>query len=291
MQWLCSFAKAPFCAVFKGSCSACFGTKAVFEIPSLDSLVEELHSGPRFTDQQEARYFHYYCTEIAVNIASTNCRSTIWYQIILQAGESEGFIAHNIAALCALSLSNTMSKNNPSSSQAMSVAAKANPHYQYALKQYGKGLNLMRGGLRDKLWDRSRTALIASLAIFCIENLLGNPDSAFIHASRSISLLYQWRYQHAISDKHLCAQDAFEEDLYPAFPGLDLQAMFYLDHRPPSIHSGFQRYLNDGVEDCRKSLTNINDCVIGGQLLLSRTLHFYCCLEDPGWLPSNYRFS
>jgi hypothetical protein len=247
--------------------------KPYSEIPSPDPPVV-LHNGPRFTDQQEARYFHYYCTEIAVNIAPMNCRSSIWDQIIPQAGESETFIAHTIAALGALSLSHTMSKNSLSSSQAMSVTAKADPHYQYALKQYGKGLNLMRRGLQEKLWGRTRTALIASLVIFCVESLLGDPDSASIHASRSMSLLYQWVPQHAVRDKHLCAQDAFEEALYPAFPGLDLQAMLHLDHRPPSLHYRFQKYLSDGLEDSPKTFTNINDCIIGGQLLLRRTLHF-----------------
>lgn len=132
----------------------------------------------------------------------------------------------------------------------------------------------MREGLQRQIWGRTRTTLIASLVIFCIESLLNNADSASIHASKSISLLYQWRHQHAISDKHLCAQDAFEEDLYPAFPGLDLQALLHLDDRPQVVHSEFQKYLDQGLEGHPKTLTTLNEGIVACQLLLRRSLHF-----------------
>lgn len=279
--------------------------------PQYESL-SSLYSGPRFTDQLEARYFQYYCTEIAVDIAA-NCRSPIWDRIIPQAGESESFIGHGIAALGAFSLSDKMSTNYSVGRERMSVgapAAMSNPHYQYALIQYCKALKMMQEGLQRKIWGRTRTSLvrfliailfdcirkatskhasysnsvkhllkpilsqIASLVIFCVESLMGNADSASIHASRSINLIYQWRFQHAKSDKALCAQDAFEEDLYPAFPGLDLQALLHLDDRTKHVHLDLARILDAAMTGAPKILTTLNNCVISGQLLLRRNLHF-----------------
>jgi hypothetical protein len=103
---------------------------------------------------------------------------------------------------------------------------------------------MMQQGLQGKTWGRIRTSLVASLVIFCIESILGNADLASIHASQTINLLYQWRLPHVISDKALCTQDAFEENLYPAFPGLDLQALLYLDNQTQVVHLDFVRHLD-----------------------------------------------
>ena len=133
---------------------------------------------------------------------------------------------------------------------------------------------MMQEELQGKLWGHTRTALIASLLIYCIESLLGNVHSASIHAARSIGLLYTWRHQHAVSGKSLCAQDAFEQDLYPAFPGLDIQALLHLDDRPRNVHLGFQIYLDYSSHCFTSKLTSLNDGAEACQLLLRRNLHF-----------------
>lgn len=113
-----------------------------------------LHSGPRFTDQLEARYFHYYCTKIAGDIAA-NCRSPIWNRIIPQAGETEGFIGHGVAALGALSLAEKKGRGWDGGR-----GMRLDTHYQYALVQYCKALKMMQEGLWGKIWGRTRTSLV-----------------------------------------------------------------------------------------------------------------------------------
>ena len=124
-----------------------------------------LHSGPRLTDQLEGRYFKYYCNERGARVPA-NCRSpTIWEKIIPQAGESEEFIGHAVAALGALSVSEDLRRDalHPIQSVARSSSgSKPDSHYQYALTQYCKSLKMMQEGLQGRLWGRSRTTLVGS---------------------------------------------------------------------------------------------------------------------------------
>ena len=103
---------------------------------------------------------------------------------------------------------------------------------------------------------------------------MGNADSASIHAARSVNLISQWWLQHLKSGKALCASDAFEEDLYPAFPGLDLQGLLHLDIRTKEVHLEFTRFIDEALPETPKTLETLDSCIIAGQLLLRRNLHF-----------------
>jgi hypothetical protein len=112
---------------------------------------------------------------------------------------------------------------------------------------------------------------------------MGNADSASIYASRSINLLCQWHRQLGISGNTLCAQDAFEAELYPAFPGLDLQALMHLDDRTKDVQLSFTKDLDHAIPEGLKPLTTVNQCVISCLVLLRRNLHFIA-----GWRLDSY---
>lgn len=143
--------------------------------------VQQIYSGSAFSCEEEARYFRFYCENVAAQLSGP-LETTLWDRIIPQAVETEPIIRHAVVAVAAL---------NRSRIDAAKGIGKSNPHHQYALLQYGKALKKIRDTLADGVKD-PRRSLISCLLVFCLESLQGYQTTASNQASIGVALLQRW---------------------------------------------------------------------------------------------------
>jgi hypothetical protein len=154
--------------------------------------VQQLHTGPDFSGEDEARYFRFYCENVAAQLQGP-LETTLWDRIIPQAVESEPIIRHAVVAVAAL---------NKSRIDATQGVGKSNPHHQYALLQYGKALKKIRDALTGGVQD-PRRSLMACLLVFCLESLQGYQSSASNQASVGVALLVRWCLEDKGKSTHI----------------------------------------------------------------------------------------
>ncbi|KAE9370402.1 hypothetical protein N431DRAFT_546260 [Stipitochalara longipes BDJ] len=129
----------------------------------------------RFESQEEYQYFLHYRSETSIDISGA-MPEDVWNQVIPRAAESAPALRNLTLAVSA------MDKARHSSSPAS--------HSQYAVEKYGKALR----GIRDLIAARIdqeavRISLIASLLIFCFENLQGETQSAIRHIKSALNFM------------------------------------------------------------------------------------------------------
>lgn len=118
-----------------------------------------------FSDEQEERYFEIFHEETAAAL-SGGFDTPLWNPIVLQACQDEPCILHCAVAISALDKACKVKSIE-------SLGHTSEIHHRYALQQYSKALK----GVREVILKREnslRTALIASLLIFCFENFYGD---------------------------------------------------------------------------------------------------------------------
>ena len=229
----------------------------------------QVRSSPGFLQEQdEARYFRFYCEDVAAEIRGP-FKTTLWESIVPQAAEMEPFVGHAIIALAAVSKS-----RRSQSCEKTSPDGSTDPHHQHALVHYGKALQGMRKALYSEERDL-RKALIACLLVFCFESLQGRLASAAAYATSAVSLLYRWELEQSNPRiSHHTRQSPIEEDLYLAFSGLDLQALLLVDNRPTSAHEDLKVEMSKAIKLMPSTFKDLKECRSFCELILRRNFHF-----------------
>lgn len=170
-----------------------------------------------FQDNREYSYFLYFQQEAALDISSHFDQSLFNY-VIIQSSYNEPSLRQFVASLGALYKSGIPKALNLSKEE-------SDPHRQYAFQQYGQALRCVQTRIyADKYQDTARVALIASLLIYCFENLCGDFDSALRHLESALQLMQKQlahtsrRYKHS---KNSSPTSNLEDDLVAAFFRLD----------------------------------------------------------------------
>jgi hypothetical protein len=174
-----------------------------------------------FQDNREYSYFLYFQEEAAPNISGLFDRD-LWNHVILQASWKESSLSGLVASLGAL--------YKAGSSKAVTFSKEEkDPHQQYAFQQYGRALKTIQTKISANQYrDTMRIALIASLLIYCFENLYGELDSALGHLEGAFRLMQKQlrhanrRYKHS---QNISPSSALEDDLVGAFFRLDSQVL------------------------------------------------------------------
>jgi len=218
-------------------------------------LVHQIHTGPNFSGEEEARYFRYYCEDVAIQLSGA-LETTLWDRIIPQAVESEPIIRHAVVALAAL--------NKSRIDAGLRGTGRSNPHHQYALVQYGKALKKIRDALNDGVKD-PRRSLMACLLVFCLESLQGYQTSASNQASAGVNLLQRWCIENRGTYAHY---HAIEEDICHGLSSLDLQALLFLDTRSPRLHRDLQETAAEVLRWRPLILENLKNCYVYWQLIM-----------------------
>lgn len=171
-----------------------------------------------FQDNREYSYFLYFQQEAALDISS-HFDQSLFSHVIIQASWNEPSLRQLVASLGAL--------YKAGSPKPLSLSnGELDPHRQYAFHQYGQALKSIQAVVyADKYQDTARVALIASLLIFCFENLYGDLDSALRHLESALQLMRKQlartsrRYKHS---KNSSPTSNLDDDLVAAFFRLDV---------------------------------------------------------------------
>ncbi|KFY89264.1 hypothetical protein V498_06475 [Pseudogymnoascus sp. VKM F-4517 (FW-2822)] len=170
-----------------------------------------------FQDNREFSYFLYFQQEAALEISS-HFDQSLFTHVIVQSSWNEPSLRQFIASLGAL--------YKAGSPRALNISREESDlHRQYAFQQYGQALrNIQARIYADKYQDTARVALIASLLIYCFENLHGDFDSAVRQLQSALQLMQKQLarttrlYKHANNTSPTADLD---DDLVAAFFRLD----------------------------------------------------------------------
>lgn len=170
-----------------------------------------------FQDNREYSYFLYFQQEAALGISS-HFDQSLFTHVIIQSSWNEPSLRQLAASLGALhKAENPKTLNMPKQ--------ETDPHRQYAFQQYGQALKSVQARISaNKYRDTTRVALIASLLIYCFENLYGDLDSALRHLEGALQLMQKQlahtsrRYKHSNNSS---PTSKLEDDLVAAFFRLD----------------------------------------------------------------------
>jgi hypothetical protein len=181
-----------------------------------------------FSDEQEERFFRIFHEETA-GALSGGFDTPLWNRIVLQACQDEPCILHCAVAISALDKACKVKSLE-------SLAHTSETHHRYALQQYSKALQ----GVREVILKREsplRTALIASLLIFCFENFHGDVRLALTNVQSSVDLLHSWLASNIgpeVPKGFSPRPQIIEDDLVLAFARLDVHLMSWIDTPQPS---------------------------------------------------------
>ncbi|KAL2069496.1 hypothetical protein VTL71DRAFT_14175 [Oculimacula yallundae] len=148
-------------------------------------IVLEPQPASSFSDQ-ESRYFNYFRQSTASCLAEY-LDTKLWNCIVLQATEQTLPVKHSVIALGALH--KTLQEDPCPHSTDGNL--QQNPHYRFALQQYGKSLKLTRAACTATAID-TRTLLISCFLSICFEGIHGSTDAAVAHIKSGLSILNEF---------------------------------------------------------------------------------------------------
>ncbi|RAL66199.1 hypothetical protein DID88_005871 [Monilinia fructigena] len=231
--------------------------------PQLQSLISHLRTGPSLDNEQDSRYFRYFCETSAGDIARLFNQS-VWERLIPQASESEPFISQALIALGAFTKGRA------------SNGIEAFLHRQHGLDQYGRALVGMRQALNGSSYN-ARKALIACLLVYSIESIQGHLAIAAAHAASGENLLHEIVFDRKAKTLPplSCQQDpTIDDDLCRAFSDLDLQALCVIDCRSSKLHERRTRDLNHLLLSMPSSFSNLKESHDWWQIIMRRNFHW-----------------
>lgn len=189
-----------------------------------------------FEEEMEGNYFVLYCTTTAKKLGGY-WDASIWGRLILQACHEEPFVRHAIVSIAALDLA-MADRSTPPSARRLSASAidiePYNTHHQFALREYGKALRLMRASPSGDEAHYVRKALISCLLIICFELYRGDPELAMTQARTAVKVLSQWlkKLQMSRLSSNSRSSAVVEDELVSAFARLYKGIMLFRTARP-----------------------------------------------------------
>jgi hypothetical protein len=189
-----------------------------------------------FEEEMEGNYFLLYCTTTAKKLGGY-WDASIWGRLILQACHEEPFARHAIVSITALDLA-MVGRSTPLSSRRLSASSvdiePYHSHHQFALREYGKALRLMRASPSGDEAHYVRKALISCLLIICFELYRGDPQLAMTQARTAVKILSQWlkKLQTSRLNSDARRSTVVEDELVSAFARLYKGIMLFRTARP-----------------------------------------------------------
>lgn len=219
-----------------------------------------------FRDNREYSYFLYFQQEATFDISS-HFDQTLFTHVIIQSSWNEPSLRQLAASLGALHKAKGPKTLNLPKEE-------TDPHRQYAFQQYGRALKGVQARISaDKYRDATRVALVASLLIYCFENIYGDLDSALRHLESALQLMQKQlartnrRYKHSNNSS---PNSNLEDDLVAAFFRLD-SGLLSRDNICDAKSSGSRlgmHYLKDICEIPKKfnTISEARNCLENIQL-------------------------
>lgn len=227
-----------------------------------------------FQNQQEQQYFRLFADQIAPHLAGS-FQTDLWDCLVLQACEREKSILHAIIAVAALESTSKSFQGKSVKGVQDSTATKE--HHQFALQQYQKAIRSMRKATLNGTQDL-RTTLITCLIIICFETYSGNHETAIKQAMIGLDLVEG----HLAEESHGSQVGSVEEEIFQAFSRLDIQAMSFLDCRPPKQHAGLTDVCQPKMDSMPAKFTSLQEARKYLYFVMQRLMHFMGSLLPEG---------
>ncbi|CZR54913.1 uncharacterized protein PAC_04798 [Phialocephala subalpina] len=212
----------PCCAKCQRFGIACDGyekpappSRAAVTKPLLPRTVYELPlcilptSAP-FKSELEHQYFLHFRDEVTFNLSGP-VPTKMWNYVILQA-------THNTTALRDLTVSIA------ALTKAKACPELASWHRTFAIRQYGKALTELRQAINRSDDSAVRISLIASLLIFCFENIHGDYEQAVVQLRTALQMMRRRLATVArpySRIRTICTIPGLEDDILDIFVRLD----------------------------------------------------------------------
>lgn len=209
-----------------------------------------------FNDNRQYSYFLYFQEEATVQM-SNHFDQDLFSHVIVQASWNEPCLCQLAAALGALSKAGNSSTSNV-------PKRTPDPHWEYALEQYGQALKSVQSRISgDGHRDSTRIALIAALLVYVFENLYGDLDLAVKHLENALELMRTQlarasrRYRHS---KNSSPTSNLDDDLVAAFFRLDGGLTSRNDiYKFENINSGLGIKYLENVYEIPKKFNSISE--------------------------------
>jgi hypothetical protein len=170
-----------------------------------------------FQDNREYSSFQYFLQNAALDISNHFDRG-LFSHVIIQASWNEPCLCQLIASVGALYRADAPKLADQSINN-------TDTHRQYAFYKYGQALKRVQTRISvDQCPDTTRVALIASLLIYCFENINGDINSALRHLESALKLMQRQLAQSGGLYKHSknsAPTPHLDDDLVGAFFRLD----------------------------------------------------------------------
>lgn len=157
-------------------------------------------------------------------------------------------------ALAALGKTHSILEAEKSTSLLTVESLEIKTHRDYSLRQYAKGLALMKQAIAAGDQDL-RITLLTCLLIICIECLHGNFPMAGVQVSNGMALLREWRKGYPNAKEHPVglsspAPHLIEDSLVQMLGGLEVQSISVDDKTPQYVHQ-------TSMEESHSMITNM----------------------------------
>ena len=183
------------------------------------ATITSLPTTTLFHSELEYQYFRHFQNEVSLDLSGTS-EAAIWNYVVLRACNQEPALQQLTISVAALT------KAKHSSNMAAS-------HHHFAVRQFGKALR----GIQEILATRSnanatRITLIASLLIFCFQNLLGDHEQAVAHVRCALNLMHDRLStfgRHYSKLRKVSSLPGLEDEVLEVFVRLDNTLKLHMD--------------------------------------------------------------
>lgn len=231
---------------------------------------ETLH----FIDPREASYFKAYQEEAAPELSGL-LRSSVWSYTILQACYQEPFVLRAVVAVGALNKAiktEYLATTNPQES----TRVLAQQHRSFALTSYNHAISGMRQIIPEPKKSSSlRKALLACLLVYCIENFLQSPNTAFTQSQTGYSLLQSWISSKSSRNLGIESPDptSIEDDIFHEFAKADLQHAIRWGEHALTRHSTRRLEGQVTIKNMPARFLHLEEARVYQELIMRRTYH------------------
>jgi len=233
--------------------------------------------------------------------------STVWNRKVLQACHDQEYARHAVVALGAVWKAQHISQTPPNQ---LPLNLGSNPDaralYAFALKSYGKAIQLMRDITNQEDPDRLRNTLMSSLLTTCFESYIGNQELALSQAEYGVDVLLDWgdecqktpvddwtsmkRLEHrsGLSHSHyyFCQAKTYrstflDDDIVGAFARMDFQVMTFRDRSRA-------KYRTKAFPMIPVLFTSINEARLYWDLIIRRVFIWHAVAHPQGSLTLDF---
>ncbi|KUJ13523.1 uncharacterized protein LY89DRAFT_159282 [Mollisia scopiformis] len=231
---------------------------------------------------EDYRYFTFFRDQLLFEITQF-AQGDDFRRLILQASNIPS-IRHTMVALAALGKIHSVIQDTPSSSLPLSEPTELISHREYSLRQYSKGLALMKKDVATG-HQGIRTTLLTSLLIICIECLHGNFTMAGVQVANGMALLRDWRRNYPDADLHPIgfsspAPNVVEDSLVQMLGGLEIQSYYFNSNATQAEHEAGKEDGFNVIQNMPARFESVDEARLYLELLTRRSKHWLFSL---GW--------